>query len=123
MISKIEIFKPNYIQVRVNHNEPVQVNLLQVDYPGWEVKVDGKEVKHFDLDEMVISIMLSKGNHTVEFHFKPKSFSLILIISAISFSLVIMILYAKQIHFAFHVLYNYSKNLYTNLLARINIKD
>ncbi|MEK6819098.1 MAG: YfhO family protein [Nanoarchaeota archaeon] len=60
-------------------------------YPGWKAYVDGKEEKLLKANFAFRAIPILKGEHTVQFIYKPESFFLGLKISA--FSLLVILLF------------------------------
>jgi uncharacterized membrane protein YfhO len=46
----------------------------EMDYPGWEVWVDGVKQKIYRADYAFRSVPIAKGKHKVEFIYSPKSF-------------------------------------------------
>ena len=49
-------------------------NVLLESLPGWEVNVDGKPSKIYQADFINRAAYIPKGQHTVEFIYKPESF-------------------------------------------------
>lgn len=63
-------------------NQPII--LADVYYPGWRVKVDGRAMPVYPANGSLRGITIEKpGEHTVEFRFRPMSFLIGAIISAI----------------------------------------
>lgn len=54
-------------------------------YPGWKVRVDGKEEKIYLTDYTIRGVFLDKGSHSVEFYYQPTSFKLGLYLSLSGF--------------------------------------
>jgi len=77
--------------------------LSEVYYPaGWNAYVDGEKTKIYKTDYVIRSVFLTPGEHKVEFKFEPEMFRIGLIVSLISFGLLIsaivggFILYRKK---------------------------
>jgi hypothetical protein len=49
--------------------------LLQNNYPGWKVYVDGKETRHYTVNQTLIGIILSPGKHRVTFEYRNRLYS------------------------------------------------
>ena len=57
--------------------------LSEVDYPGWEVRVDGKPGKIYRANHAFRAVALGPGTHEIRFNYQPLSFYLGLMISLI----------------------------------------
>jgi hypothetical protein len=66
--------------------------LTDLDYPGWEVAVDGRPAQRLVVDGMLRGVALPPGKHTVIWSFRPKSFYCGAGISAVS--LVALVVFA-----------------------------
>lgn len=62
-------FEPQHIQARTYTAGQRELHLLQSNYPGWRVYVDGKETRHRTSDYLFISATIPAGEHRVEFIF------------------------------------------------------
>ena len=61
--------KPN--EVRLTAEGPGLLVLSELNYPGWQVYVDGQQQLIRSVDGLLRGVMLSSGQHSVEFIFSP----------------------------------------------------
>ncbi len=61
------------ITVDVDADRPGVLVLHDLDYPGWEARVDGAEAPLLRADLLFRGVELTKGHHSVEFSFHPLS--------------------------------------------------
>jgi len=66
--------------------------LSDSSYPGWEVSVDGKKQELLTADVGLRGVFLKKGTHLVEFTYVPKVLYSGMIISAVTFVVVLLII-------------------------------
>lgn len=94
----IKIFKPNKIEIECITTQPQLLTLMQHDYPGWEVSIDGKPTEHFTTDYMFLTIPLPAGKHLVDFCFKNNKVFIGFLISAsaLIMTMLFLILYRKN---------------------------
>lgn len=71
--------------------------LLDQYYPGWKAYVDGKETEIYPTDYTFRSIYLAKGNHQVEFVYRPESYKIGRWISMATLFLLIMLFYKENV--------------------------
>ncbi|MEM9819971.1 MAG: YfhO family protein [Bacteroidota bacterium] len=92
--SKVELlqFQPHRMIAEVRSQDSVQINLLQADYPGWQVSVDERPLNHFRVLDFFMAIRIPAGTHQVTFEFVPKKFRISLLISALSFIFILLVL-------------------------------
>jgi len=77
------------IKLKANVKSPALLVLSEVYYPaGWKAYVDGELTKIYKTNYILRSIFLQPGNHEIEFVFKPSSFTIGLLISIITFVLL-----------------------------------
>ncbi|MBN8701610.1 MAG: hypothetical protein J0M08_00965 [Bacteroidetes bacterium] len=74
-------FLPNQIQVEVSTKNTQLLNLLQSNFPGWEVTIDGKPVNHFSGNILFISTVVPSGKHSITYTFNNTIFISALAIS------------------------------------------
>jgi hypothetical protein len=89
-----EFKKENTLNFELDENERIQISadiknhgfliLNDMNYPGWKVKVDGKNDTLYQANYLVRAVELFPGKHEVEFYFDPLSFKVGSIISLIS---------------------------------------
>jgi hypothetical protein len=77
-------FGPNRIRIHTVSKETVVLNLLQNHYPGWKLRVDGKDADIVTANICLMSFPLAKGQHDVEFRYRPTAVRLSFYISLLS---------------------------------------
>lgn len=82
---------PVYTKVQVFSKNAGWLMQLAANYPGWIAKVDGQATSVYYGDILFRTIYLEAGEHSVEFFYKPLSFTVGLIISV--FFLFVSIIY------------------------------
>ncbi len=75
-------YEPNYVRMRTSSAQPGWLVLLDTYYPGWQVRIDGKEGRILAADYIFRGVSLPSGSHEVEFVYRPVSFLLGVAISA-----------------------------------------
>lgn len=80
-IKRINLDNPNKIDVEIEVKIPSMLVLSEVWYPGWKVIVDGEPRPVHRVNYCQRGVWLEKGNHYVQFSFKPKSWQWGLIVS------------------------------------------
>lgn len=71
--------------------------LSDVFYPGWQAWVDDSPVEILRADYAFRAVVVTPGNHLVRFIFKPKSFTIGLVISLISLFVLIILSVIKKL--------------------------
>lgn len=64
-------FTPNHFQLIVKTVSPQVLVLMQNYFPFWQATIDGKSVETFKTNHSLLSVFVSKGNHSVNFKFVP----------------------------------------------------
>lgn len=85
-------FDPNHILCDVNIAEAQALTLIQANYPGWEVFVNGKPAEHFTVNQLFISCLLPEGESTVEFRYDNKAVKTAFYLSYVFFILIIAVI-------------------------------
>ena len=96
---KIIRFNPRKIVVNTHTRQKTFINLLQSNFKGWNVYIDGKKVPHYTSNILFISSILPKGDHTVIFEYRNNFIVyLFFIIYGLFFiaGITLFILYFKQ---------------------------
>ncbi|MBI5613736.1 YfhO family protein [Candidatus Gottesmanbacteria bacterium] len=84
-----DIAQNEYLKFSVTMSNPGLFALTDNFYPGWHAKVDGKETEIFRANYSFRAVVLDKGEHTVEFIYKPQSLRNGVILSL--FSLLVLV--------------------------------
>ena len=80
----------HHIKLKASVAAPALMVLSEIYYPaGWNAYVDGVKTKIHKTNYILRSIFLQPGEHNIEFKFEPSSFKLGLLISLITFLLLI----------------------------------
>lgn len=92
-VIKLTHYQPNKLNYESrNHNDGLAV-FSEIYYDkGWNAYIDGQLTPHFRVNYVLRAMYVPKGNHQIEFRFEPKSFSLGNKISAVSSSILILLL-------------------------------
>jgi hypothetical protein len=85
------------LEIEVNTEAPGLLVVLEQYYPGWSAYVDGKPTPVYAVDGTFRGVFLEAGEHMVEFKYRPLSFIIGGIISAVSLltTIFLLIFYAK----------------------------
>lgn len=84
---KIDFYHLHRVILTTELKIPGFLVLSDTIYPGWRVRVDGKEEKIYPTDYAIRGVFLDKGTHTVEFYYRPISFKLGFYLSLFGFLL------------------------------------
>lgn len=87
---KLLDFTPNELIVATSSTQARQLIFLQMNYPGWEVTVDGQPVELATIDAPVLAVDLPAGTQEVRFRFAPTGYHWFLGISFLS-SLIVFL--------------------------------
>jgi hypothetical protein len=98
--SKIEYesFAANKMKAVVTSDQPVLLNYLQNNYPGWVATVDGKYVPIQKVNIAFMAIELPAGRHTVAFIYQPNNIFIAWLISTVAFvaTILLLLLFCKR---------------------------
>lgn len=75
-ITIVEQADPNLVQLVIEAHSDTMLVLSDQWFPGWRAYLDGMETKIFRADYLFRAIPVPPGSHTVEFKYRPSSFSL-----------------------------------------------
>lgn len=87
----IKLYRNNRVQIDAQLSEPGILVLTDAFYPGWKVRVDGKEQKILRANYLFRAVELPAGNHKVEFIYDPESFKVGLAISLFTIGLLVTV--------------------------------
>jgi len=87
--------KNEYIELKVNTNQPGVLIIADTYYPGWKAYVDDKIIRILPVNISQKGIFVDKGEHIVKFIYEPLSIKVGYIISAICYILALVILINK----------------------------
>lgn len=90
-------YSDEQINIEVQTNISGYLVLLDQYYPGWKAYVDGIETEIYPTDYIFRSIYLNKGNHEVEFIYKPESYKIGKWISGFTFLILIFFFLKRKI--------------------------
>lgn len=91
-------YEPTHIVIEANTRDHGFLVLSDLYYPGWKVKVDGKEKEILPANYTVRAVELTPGQHTIQFSYEPTSFKIGAAISGITvLSLLGVFLLRKKI--------------------------
>ena len=96
--AKITAYQNQSVAIRASLNSPGVLVLADSFYPGWKAYVDGKEEPIFRANLFFRGVLLSPGEHVVEFRYEPRSFRIGRVVSLTTLfglMLVSLILYLR----------------------------
>ncbi len=91
----VKTYRPNNNSVilQTNCSEAKTLILTDIFYPGWVATVDGKETNILKANYLFRGLSLSAGKHIIEFHYRPLSFLIGLVMMCLALG---TILFKKQ---------------------------
>jgi hypothetical protein len=93
----VKKFDPNHIICEVKISDPQVLTLMQADYPGWKVYVNGDPAPYVKSNHLFISCLLPEGSHLVEFRYSNKPVLAGLFVSYLMFALIVFIIFFREI--------------------------
>jgi uncharacterized membrane protein YfhO len=81
-------FTPSRQTYQVSAATPALLMLSEPYYPGWQATVDGQPAPILRADTILRAIPVPAGEHTIEMTFRPLSFTLGAIISALALTFI-----------------------------------
>jgi hypothetical protein len=72
--ARITTYQPEHVVVEANASRPAELVLTDLHFPGWKVKLDGKDADLHRVDYLLRGTSLPPGRHRVEFRYEPLSF-------------------------------------------------
>ncbi len=91
--SAITRYEPNQIDIEVETDTQTLLVLSEMYYPaGWRAFIDGEETEIYKTNHVLRSIVVSEGNHNIEFRFQPRTYFASLWIMGSSISIVYLVL-------------------------------
>lgn len=89
--TKIQRYENSLVTVQTTSNEDGILVLADSFYPGWKAFVDGKEATILRANHFYRAVVISKGEHQVEFKYEPRSFKLGLLISTLTLACLFVV--------------------------------
>ncbi len=71
---KVTYPSPEQCVLDVNLDSPGLVILADVDYPGWELTIDGKPATVYRVNVVMRGAAVSAGRHRLVYNYAPRSF-------------------------------------------------
>jgi hypothetical protein len=93
---KIESYKSNSVDLKVNSIEKQLLFMSDSFYPGWKAYIDGKEAEILRGNYLFRTIVIEKGEHEVRFEYDPLSFKMGLAISIATILICSLYVYRKR---------------------------
>jgi hypothetical protein len=82
---------PNHMELATRSASAGLLVLSEVDYPGWQVKVDGQPAQVLRADTALRAVCLPAGSHTVHFEFAPRDLMIGSVISCLTLAVVMVV--------------------------------
>ncbi len=82
--ARLTAYAPTRLAVDVNAAADGVLVLSEVDYPGWQARVDGRPAPILRADNLLRAVPVPAGSHRVEVVYAPLSFRLGLVVSIVS---------------------------------------
>jgi hypothetical protein len=83
----------SHMELRTRSAAPSLLVLSDTYYPGWRATVDGRAAEVYRTDFALRGVQVPSGNHTVRLEFRPKSFYYGLLLSSLSFVVMVIMLF------------------------------
>ena len=81
-------YSPNHVVIKTRQEGNGFLVLMDSYFPGWTVKVDGKEGAILRANHFYRAVQLNNGKHTLEFEYFPEGLKLGLVVSGVSLLLL-----------------------------------
>jgi uncharacterized membrane protein YfhO len=93
----IRNYTANQFEVQVNVKDNQILTLLQKNYPGWEVHIDGKPAEIYTSNLNFMSVLVPEGKSTITYSYRNPILSFLFFVSLGSLlALLIFVLLSKK---------------------------
>ena len=82
--AEIRAYAPARVRVATHAGSAAYLVLTDTWFPGWRVRVDGRETTLWRADHAFRAVWVPAGRHEVEFRFEPRSLKVGLLVSVLS---------------------------------------
>jgi hypothetical protein len=72
--AEIEGYEPLSVQIRAKTAQDNLLVISDTDYPGWQARIDGREVPVTRIEGVFKGVKVLAGEHVIHFFYRPKSF-------------------------------------------------
>lgn len=86
---EVTAYEPEHIALTVDTPADGMLVISEMDYPGWQARVDGAPVEIWRADAGLRALPLTAGQHTVTMDYRPLSFRIGVVLTLISLLLVL----------------------------------
>jgi O-antigen/teichoic acid export membrane protein len=90
----VRLYEPNRATIDVMAPRPSYLVFSDIFFPGWQVRVDGAERPLLRANRIFRAVEVEEGRHEVTFEYRPLSFRLGAVMSALAFGLMALTLAA-----------------------------
>ncbi|KAA5543947.1 YfhO family protein [Adhaeribacter rhizoryzae] len=92
--AKLTAYEPNYLKYQVNAAQDGFLVFSEIYYKdGWNAYLSGKPVEHIRVNYILRGMQVPAGQHTIEFKFEPKEYTLGNTVSLVSSILMLLIVF------------------------------
>jgi hypothetical protein len=88
----IRAYGPTRVRVATASGAPAYLVLTDTWFPGWRVRVDGRDAALWRADHAFRAVVVPAGRHEVEFRYEPRSLRMGLLVSALSVAVALALL-------------------------------
>lgn len=85
-------FDPGHVSGIVKTRQALILTLMQTNYPGWKVYLNGEHLPHFTGNQLFISCLIPAGSNHIEFRYSNKPVMLGFVISYTVFALIVIVI-------------------------------
>jgi hypothetical protein len=85
-------YRPNRLTYQSRTSTEQLAVFSEIYYPGWKVRIDGKEASHFRADWILRAMRIPAGEHTIVFEFLPDNYIAASYVSSYSSFLILLLL-------------------------------
>jgi hypothetical protein len=82
--ARLTTYEPERVIARTSSLRPALLVLTDDHFPGWRATVDGRPAALYRVDYLLRGVAVPRGTHTVEFRYRPDSFTAGAIVSALA---------------------------------------
>jgi hypothetical protein len=90
--AEVRAYGPTRVRVATASGAPAYLVLTDTWFPGWRVRVDGRDAVLWRADHAFRAVVVPAGRHEVEFRFESRSLKLGLLLSILSLTVTLALL-------------------------------